>query len=138
MSSCSNYNTNNTRFITLALSSLTLSLKIYSILKSLVRGMLLFKLIWWPISLIPSVRSLVSKRLTCRFKLVAVILLPSKIISTYLRCVENGLVYITIIALFSHQPSFYIEYTKLNIYSFYNIYLVFNAKYTFLARLYIC
>ena len=45
MSSLSNYNTNNTKSITLAPSSLALSLKIYSILKSLIRGMLLPKLI---------------------------------------------------------------------------------------------
>ena len=45
VSSLSNRNTNNTRSVILAFSFLTLSLKIYSILKSLIRGVLLFKLI---------------------------------------------------------------------------------------------
>ena len=84
----------------------------------------------------PSIRSLISKRLTYYFKLVAIILLLSKIMPTYSRCVEKGLVYIIIIALFSRQPFFYIKCTKLNICFFYNIYLVFNAKYIFLTRLY--
>ena len=38
MSSLSNYNTNNTRSVTLIPFFLALSLKIYSILKSLIRG----------------------------------------------------------------------------------------------------
>ena len=50
----------------------------------------------------PSVRSLVSKRTARRFKLVAVILLLSKIIPTYSCCVLKGLVYIIIIALLGH------------------------------------
>ena len=50
----------------------------------------------------PLIRSLVFKRLTCRFKLVAVILLLSKIILTYSYCVEKGLVCIIIIALFNY------------------------------------
>ena len=84
----------------------------------------------------PFIRSLASKRLTYYFKLVAVILLLGKIISTYSYYAEKRLVYIIIIALFSYQPSSYIECTKLNIYLSYNIYLVFNAKCIFLARLY--
>ena len=55
---------------------------------------------------------------------------------TYSRCTEKGLIYITITALSSRQPSFYAKYTKLNIYSFCNIYLVFNAKYAFLTHPY--
>ena len=43
----------------------------------------------------PSIRSLASKR---RVYIIAVILLLSKIISTYSRCVLKGLVYIAIIA----------------------------------------
>ena len=50
------------------------------------------------------IRSLVFKRLTYYFKLVAIILLLSKIIPTYFYCVEKGLVYIIIIAFFSRQP----------------------------------
>ena len=50
-------------------------------------------------SLMPFIRSLVFKRTACRFKLVAVILSLGKIMPTYSRCVEKGLVYIAIIAL---------------------------------------
>jgi hypothetical protein len=85
----------------------------------------------------PPVRSLVFKCLAYRFKLVAVILLLSKIMPTCSCCAEKGLVYITIAAPFSWQPSSCSEYTKLNIYSSYNIYSVSNAKYIYLAvRLY--
>ena len=77
----------------------------------------------------PSVRSLVSKRTAHCFKLVAVILLLGKIISTYSYYVEKGLVYVIIIALFSRQPSSYTKYTKLNIYSSCDIRLISNTKY---------
>ena len=83
----------------------------------------------------PFIRSLVFKRLACRFKLVAVILLLSKIISTYFYCAEKRPVYITIIALSSRQPSSYAKYMKLNMRSSCNIYLIFNTKYIFLTRL---
>ena len=46
----------------------------------------------------PFIRSLVSKRTTYCFKLVAVILLLSKIMPTYSYYMEKGLVYIIIIA----------------------------------------
>jgi hypothetical protein len=49
----------------------------------------------------PPVRSLIFKHLACHFKLVAVILLFSKIMSTYSCYAEKGLVYIIITALFS-------------------------------------
>ena len=49
----------------------------------------------------PFIKSLVFKRLAYYFKLVAVILLLSKIMPTYSRYTEKGLVYIIIIALFS-------------------------------------
>ena len=87
-------------------------------------------------SLMPFIRFLVFKRLTCRFKLVAVILLLSKIISTYSHYAEKGLIYIAIIALFSRQLFSYTKCIKSNIRSFYNIRSVFNAKYIFLARFY--
>ena len=79
----------------------------------------------------PLVRSLASKCFTYYFKLVAVILSLNKIIRTYFYCTEKGLVYIIIIAPFSRQPSSYTKCTKLSIYFFYNIRLVFNAKYIF-------
>ena len=76
----------------------------------------------------PFIRSLVFKRTACRFKLVAVILLLSKIMPTYSRYMEKGLVYIIIIALLGRQPSFYTKYTKLNMHLSCDIILVFNAK----------
>ena len=84
----------------------------------------------------PPVRFLVSKRTTYYFKLVAVILLLSKIIPTYSHYIEKGLVYIIIIAPLGHQPFFYIKYTKSNICSSCDIKLVSNTKYISLARLY--
>ena len=85
----------------------------------------------------PFVRSLVFKCLTRRFKLVAVILSLGEIMPTYSCYAEKGLVYITIIALFSCQPSFCVKYTKLNIRLFYNICLVSNIKCIFFIYLYI-
>ena len=84
----------------------------------------------------PLVRSSASKRLTYCFKLVAIILSLGEIMPTYSRYIEKGLVCIIIITLFSYQPSSYAKYTKSNIYLFYNIYSVFNAKYIFFTRLY--
>ena len=84
----------------------------------------------------PPVRSSAFKCLVYYFKLVAIILLLNKIIPTYSCCVEKGLVYIIIIALFSYQPSFYTEYIKLNICFSYNIYSVFNTKCIFLVYFY--
>ena len=85
----------------------------------------------------PSVRSLAFKRAVYRFKLVAIILLLGEIMPTYFYYMEKGLVYIIIIALFSHQPFFCVKYTKLNIYSSCNVCLVSNAKCIFFMRLYI-
>jgi hypothetical protein len=77
----------------------------------------------------PPVRSLVFKHLAHCSKLIVVILLFNEIISTYSRCAEKGLVYIIIIALSSRYPFSCLECMKLNIYSFYNIYSISNAKY---------
>ena len=85
----------------------------------------------------PFVRSLAFKRLTYYFKLVAVILLLSKIMPICSRCTEKGLVYIAIINLSSRQPSFYAKCTKLNIRFFCNIRSVFNTKCMFFTRPYI-
>ena len=85
----------------------------------------------------PLVRSLIFKHLAYCFKLVAVILLLSKIMPIYSRYAEKGLVYIIIIALFSYQPSSYTKCIKLNMRFSYNIYLIFNTKCMFLIRLYI-
>ena len=87
-------------------------------------------------SLIPPIRSLVFKHLAYRSKLVAVILLLGKIMPIYSYCAEKGLVYIIIIAPFSYQPSSYMEYTKSNMHSSCNIYLVSDAKCMLFTRLY--
>ena len=84
----------------------------------------------------PFIRSLASKRLTYRFKLVAVIFLLNKIIPTCSYYTEKGLVCITIIALSSCQPFFYAKCIKLNICFSYNIYSVSNAKCIFLMCFY--
>ena len=76
----------------------------------------------------PFIRSSVFKRTTYCFKLVAVILLLSKIIPTYSYYMEKGLIYITIIASLSRQPSSYAKYTKLNIRLSYNIRSVSNTE----------
>ena len=83
----------------------------------------------------PFIRSSTFKHLAYYFKLVAVILLLDKIMPTYSRYTEKGLVYITIIAPLGCQPSFYTKCTKLNIRSFYNIRLISNTKYIFYTRL---
>ena len=128
MSSPSNHNTNNTRSVTLAPFFLVLSLKICFILKSLIRGMLLFKLIWWLISLIPPIRLSVFKR----YALLAISISLNKEIMSLCSCyIKKGLVYIIIIDFSGRQPSFYAECTKLNTYILYNMRLVSLNKYAF-------
>ena len=85
----------------------------------------------------PPIRSSASKRLTHYFKLVAVILLLSKIMPICSYYVLKGLVYIIIIALSSRQPSFYAKCTKLNMHLSCDIILVSNAKYMYLMHPYI-
>ena len=85
----------------------------------------------------PFIRSLVSKRAACCFKLVAVIFLLGEIIPTYSCCAEKGLVYIIIIAFLGRQLFFYIKCTKLNIHLSCDIRLVSNAKCAFFTRLYV-
>ena len=74
----------------------------------------------------PFIRSLVSKY---HAYIISVILLLDKIMPIYSCCVKKKLVYITIITLFSCQPSSYIKCTKLNMRLSYNIKLVSDAKY---------
>ena len=73
----------------------------------------------------PFIRSLASVHCIL---LAAFISLNSKIISPYFYYMKKGLVYIAIIAFFGCQPSFYFKYTKLNIYLYYNIRLILDAK----------
>ena len=77
----------------------------------------------------PFIRSLAFK---CCAYIIAIILLLSKIMLTCFYYVLKGLVYITIIVSLGRQSSSYTKYTKLNIYSSYNIRLVSNAKYAYL------
>ena len=79
----------------------------------------------------PFIRSLASKR---RTYIVAVILLLSKIMPTCSYYMLKELIYITIMASLSRQPSFYIKYTKLNIYLFCDIRSVSNTKCACLIR----
>ena len=60
---------------------------------------------------------------------VTVILLLNKIMPSYSRYKEKKLVYITIIAPSSRQPSFCVECTKLNMRLSCNVRSVSNAKY---------
>jgi hypothetical protein len=85
----------------------------------------------------PPIRFLAFKYLAYHFKLMAVILLLSKIMPAYSYYIKKGLVYIIIITLFSHQLSFYFKYTKLNIRLSYNIYSISNTKYIYLT-VYLC
>ena len=87
-------------------------------------------------SLMPFIRFLAFKHLARYSKLVAVILLLGEIIPTYSYYAEKGLVCIIIIALFSCQPFFYVECTKLNIRSSYKVCLAFNIKCIFFTRFY--
>jgi hypothetical protein len=81
----------------------------------------------------PFIRSLAFKRLAYYSKLIAVILLFSEIMPTYSHYIKKGLVYITIIVLFSCQPSFCFKYIKLNIYLSCNICFISNAKCIYLT-----
>jgi hypothetical protein len=81
----------------------------------------------------PPVRSLAFKHLAYCSKLIAVILLFSEIMPSCSCYAEKGLVYITIITLFSWQPSSCFKCTKLNMHSFCNIYFIFNAECIYLA-----
>ena len=74
----------------------------------------------------PFIRSSASK---CRTYIVSVILLLSEIMPIYSYYTKKKLVYITIAASSSYQPSFYLKYTKSNIRLSCNIKLVLDIKY---------
>ena len=76
----------------------------------------------------PFIRSLASVYYTL---LTISISLNGKIMSPYSYYTKKGLVYITIIALFSYQSSFYFKCIKANTCSLYNMRLVSTNKYTF-------
>ena len=83
----------------------------------------------------PPIRSLASKR---HAYAVAVILSLGEIMPSCSHYKEKKLVYIIIVAPFSRQPSFYIKYTKSNIYLSCNVKSVSDAKYTFVFLCNIC
>ena len=64
--------------------------------------------------------------------IVAFIQSLGEVMPTYSHCSNKKLVYITIAAPSSRQPSFYSKCTSTNIYSSYNVRSVSNTKYTFL------
>jgi hypothetical protein len=132
LKSCFNSLVTNTtgifRSITLAFFSSALSLKILSISKSLIRGMLCPNLIYWLLFLILPIRSLAFEYLAHRSKLIAVIFLFSEIMPSYSHYTEKGLVYIIIMALFGRQPSSCFKCIKSNIYSSCNVYFISNTK----------
>ena len=76
----------------------------------------------------PFIRSLAS--MYCVL-LAAFISLDSEIMSPYSYYAKKGLVYITIIAFFSYQPSSYFKCTKANTYFLCNVCLIFINKYIF-------
>ena len=78
----------------------------------------------------PPIRSLAFK---CRAYAVAVILLLGEIMPSYSYYKEKKLVCVIIIALFSRQPFFCFECTKLNIYLSCNVKLVSNAECIFIS-----
>jgi hypothetical protein len=78
----------------------------------------------------PFIRSLVSK---CYTLLVTSISLNREIINPYSYYMKKGLVYIVFISPFRRQPFFYLECTKVNTYSSYNIYSVSFNKCIFLT-----
>ena len=69
----------------------------------------------------PPIRFLASVR---HILLAASISLNSKIINPYSYYEKKGLVYITIIALFSRQPSSYFKCTKANTYSLLHLFIL--------------
>ena len=75
----------------------------------------------------PPIRSLASK---CYAYTMAVILLLGEIMPFCSCCEKKKLVCIIIAVPSSHQPSFCVKCTKLNIYLSCNVRLVSNAKYT--------
>ena len=74
----------------------------------------------------PPIRSLAFKR---HAHIISIILLFNKIMPLYSHYTEKKLVYITITALFSRQPSFYIKCIKSNIRLSCNVKSVSNTKY---------
>ena len=85
----------------------------------------------------PLIKFLAFKHTAYYFKLIVVILLLGKIMPSYSCYIKKGLMCVAIITLLGCQHSSCMEYTKLNMRSFYNIYSVSNIKYIYLLA-YFC
>jgi len=71
-----------------------------------------------------------SSSTACRSRTVAAILSLGGIIpSLYSYCAKEELVYVMLASSSSRQPSFYLECTKANIHSSYDVRSISNAKY---------
>jgi len=104
------------RSITLASSSLSLSLKTSVISRLLIRGVVLlflFASVYTKWLIMPKHPLLL--QLQHYAKTVAFILSFSKVILLCSRCTKEGLVYVAIAAPSSHQPSFCFKCTSINI-----------------------
>ena len=126
----SNWYTSITVSVILSAPSLALSLKIFPISRLFTKGIVFSNLIYYYPSLIPP--SIASIHYAI---LITLILSISKVMPSCSCCIKKGLMYIIIIALSSRQPLSYTKYIKANIYSFYNICSVFNAKYIYYLTL---
>ena len=122
----SNWYTYITRPITLSPPFLALSLKILPISRLSTRGIVFFNPIYYYPFLIPL--SLASMYYAV---IITLILSISNIMPSCSYYIKKGLVYIMIIALFSHQPLSYTKCIKANIYLSYNIYSISNTKYIY-------
>jgi hypothetical protein len=99
------------RFITLAFSFPALSLKILSISKFSIKGVLYPNLIYQLLFLILFIKFTASKHYTL---LTILISLNGEIISSYFCYAKKGLVYIALTSPFRRQPSFCLKCTKAN------------------------
>ena len=81
----------------------------------------------------PPIRLSISK---CCTLLAVSISFNREIMSPCSHYIKKGLVYITVINLFSRQPFSYIKCTKSNTCALYNMRLIFFNKYTFLYYVY--
>ena len=129
----SNWHTSITVSVILSLPSLFLTLKIFLVSRSSIRGVVFFYLIYCHPSLMPP--SIASVYHTI---LITLIFSVSEVIPSYSYCAEKGLVCIIIISLFSYQPLSYTECIKSNMHAFYNICSVLSAKYIYYSTLFNC
>ena len=129
----SNWYTCITRSVTLSPPSLALSLKILPIFRLSTRGAVFSYSICCHLSLMPS-----SEASIYYAALIALILFISEVIPSCSYYIKKGLVYVTIAALFGHQPLSYAECIKVNICLSYNICSVSSTKCIYCPTLLSC